>query len=298
MVAVAFASTAAAASAQRHFATPQAAVDALVTATQSGRTRELARILGPAGVPLIRSGDRVADRTAREHFIAAYRDAHRIELHGADRAVLIVGERHWPMPIPLVRHATGWMFDTAAGQKEILDRRIGRNELAVIRICRAYVDAQLQYAALTARSDGVPEYARHFMSHAGKRDGLYWPTRPGERQSPLGPLVADARARGYAPGTHRGRPQPYYGYYFRILTAQGAHAPGGAQNYVVHGRMTGGFGLLAYPAKYGDSGVMTFVVNQTGIVFEKNLGSHTARVAGEIERYDPDSTWKPALLSR
>jgi hypothetical protein len=280
-------------SAQESFATPQQAVDALVDATRSGRLARLARILGPGGASLIRSGDPVADRDARRHFVAAYDRRHAIELHGVAKAVLTVGRESWPMPIPLVRTASGWRFDTAAGRQEILDRRIGRNELAVIQVCRAYVEAQREYAALAAGSGGRTEYAQHFMSHAGRHDGLYWPTRPDEPQSPMGPLVAQARARGYTPGKDGGKPHPYYGYYFRILTGQGPHAPGGARSYLTDGRMTGGFALLAYPAEYGDSGIMTFMVSQNGIVFEKNLGPQTGESASKLEQYDPDSGWSP-----
>jgi hypothetical protein len=193
--------------------------------------------------------------------------------------------------IPLVHSSSGWRFDTTAGRKEILDRRIGRDELAVIEVCRAYVHAQWEYAALSAHSGSSARYALHFMSREGKHDGLYWPTRAGEPQSPLGPLVAQARVAGYAPGGGHGKPRPYYGYYFRILSAQGPHAPGGARSYLLGGHMTGGFALLAYPAKYGDSGIMTFMVNQEGIVFQKNLGPQTAKIAPSIERYDPDGSW-------
>lgn len=280
--------------AQASFTTPQEAVDALVSATRSGGTAALARILGPDGTSLIRSGDAVADRGARQRFIAAYEDHHRIELEGSAKAVLIVGAESWPMPIPLVHTASGWRFDTAAGREEILDRRIGRNELAVIQVCRAYVEAQLEYAQLKVHSGGSAEYAQHFMSRGSARNGLYWPTRSGEPQSPLGPLVAQARAGGYSPGSGGGKPHPYYGYYFRILTGQGADGPGGARSYLVDGRMTGGFALLAYPAEYGNSGVMTFTVSQDGIVFEKNLGPQTAEIAAKIERYDPDGSWSPS----
>jgi Protein of unknown function (DUF2950) len=279
--------------AQASFASPQQAVDALVSATRSGRPALLAHILGPAGAALIRSGDAVADRSARQRFVAAYERRHRIELQGSAKAVLVVGAESWPMPIPLVHTASGWQFDTAAGREEILDRRIGRNELAVIQVCRAYVEAQREYAQLAVRSGAGTEYAQHFMSRGGAHNGLYWPTRPGEPQSPLGPLVAQARAGGYAPGSGRGKPHPYYGYYFRILTAQGPHAPGGSKTYLADGRLTGGFALLAYPAEYDDSGVMTFMVSRDGIVFEKNLGPQTAAIAAKIERYDPDSSWSP-----
>lgn len=276
--------------AQTSFATAQQAVDALVNATRGGQTAVLARILGPAGVSLIHSGDPVADRSARQRFVAAYESGHRIELQSPRKAVLIVGAENWPMPIPLVHSALGWQFDTAAGRQEILDRRIGRDELAVIQVCRAYVEAQREFAALAVRSGAGTQYAQHFMSRGRGHNGLYWPTPPGEAQSPLGPLVAQARAGGYSPG-NGGKPYPYYGYYFRILTGQGPHAPGGAKSYLVNGRMTGGFALLAYPANYGDSGIMTFTVNQDGIVFEKNLGSDTAKVEAMIGQYDPDSSW-------
>ena len=277
--------------AQRTFHTPQQAAAALVAATRSGSAVMLSQILGRAGTALIDSGDPVADHAARARFVAAYERQHRIEREGADEAVLIVGEANWPMPIPLLHTSSGWRFDTAAGRKEILDRRIGRDELAVIEVCRAYVHAQREYAALSAHPGSAARYALHFMSREGERDGLYWPARAGEPQSPLGPLIAQARAAGYAPGGGHGRPHPYYGYYFRILTSQGPHAPGGAHSYLVGGKMTGGFALLAYPAKYGDSGIMTFMVNQAGIVFQKNLGLRTARIASKIVRYDPDESW-------
>ena len=279
--------------AEASFATPQQAVDALVSATRSGRTAVLARVLGPEGVSLIRSGDAVADRSARQRFVAAYDRRHHIELEGSGKAVLVVGAESWPMPIPLVHSASGWQFDTAAGREEILDRRIGRDELAVIQVCGAYVEAQREYAALAVHAGAGAEYAQHFMSRGGARNGLYWPTRAGEPESPLGPLVAQARAGGYSPGSGRGKPHPYYGYYFHILTGQGPHAPGGAKSYLADGRMTGGFALLAYPATYGNSGIMTFMVSRDGIVFEKNLGPQTAAIAAKIELYDPDSSWSP-----
>ncbi|HJS88506.1 MAG TPA: DUF2950 domain-containing protein, partial [Steroidobacteraceae bacterium] len=247
MGAVVVATAATSPAAQARFATPEEAVDALVSAARSGRTAVLARILGPAGASLIRSGDAVADRSARQRFVAAYDQHHRIELEGSAKAVLIVGAESWPMPIPLVHTASGWQFDTAAGREEILDRRIGRNELAVIQVCRAYVEAQREYAQLKVHSGGSVEYAQHFMSRGSAHNGLYWPTGSGEPQSPLGPLVAQARAGGYSPGRGRGKPHPYYGYYFRILTGQGANAPGGARSYLADGRMTRGFALLAYP---------------------------------------------------
>lgn len=276
---------------QRVFATADQAVAALIDANRADDLGALTQILGPAGAKLVRSGDPVADRNHRQRFVAAYDDAHRIELVGSDRATLVVGAEEWPLPIPLVRSHTGWRFDTAAAEQEILDRRIGRNEMRVIKICRAYVEAQREYAALMAGASGRPEFAQHFMSHSGQHDGLYWPVGADEQPSPLGPLVAQARARGYGAERSAGKPQPYYGYYFRILTRQGAHANGGAKDYIADGHMTRGFALLAYPAVYADSGVMTFIVNQDGLVFERNLGAHTAALAPKIEQYDPDPGW-------
>jgi hypothetical protein len=274
---------------QATFASPEQAVEALVAASRSARTTELLRILGPEGRKLIESGDPVADRRGRERFVAAYDLSHRIEQAGADRASLVVGQEDWPLPIPLVREGAVWRFDTKAGAEEILNRRIGRNELNVIEVCRAYVEAQREYAALDRLGNGLHEYARRFMSTPGKRDGLYWPANPGEEESPLGPLVARAQAEGYR-GVG-GRRIPYHGYYFKILTRQGQHARRGALDYVVDGHMTRGFALVAFPAVYGDTGIMTFIVGRHGIVYEKNLGPSTATLARQMTEYDPDSTW-------
>jgi hypothetical protein len=288
----AIAASAGMAAGQTTFATPAAAVDALIAANRHSATGELLAILGPAGAKLIRSGDPVADARGRARFLAAYDAAHRIESEGRDKAVLVVGKEDWPMPIPLVREHGRWLFDTKAGANEILDRRIGRDELSVIEVCRAYVAAQHEFAARHASSGAAAEYARHFMSRGGQRNGLYWPVKPGEEESPLGPLIARARAAGYTPGSPHTKPRPYYGYYFRMLTRQGKHAPGGARNYLVNGHLTGGFALLAYPARSGDSGIMTFVVNQDGIVYQKNFGPMTARIASRITAYDPDASWQ------
>jgi hypothetical protein len=283
---------AAAAMQQKTFATPAAAVDALIAANRANKMRELLALLGPEGAKLIHSGDPVADKGGRERFLAAYDEAHKLELDGQDKAILIVGKEEWPLPIPLVRQEAGWRFDTTAAVEEILNRRIGRNELSVIEVCRAYVVAQREYAAKRLKAGGTSEYAQHFMSTDGQHNGLYWPVKPGEDESPLGPLIARARAAGYSPGTPHAKPRPYYGYYFRILTQQGKNAPDGARNYVVNGHTTGGFALIAYPASYGDSGVMTFVVNQDGIVYQKNLGPATTRIAQQITQYDPDPSWQ------
>ena len=281
---------------QREFPAPEQAVEALLAATRADQSDVLLAILGPRGAKLIHSGDAVADREGRERFAAAYDAAHRIEYLGSSEAVLIVGSEDWPMPIPLVHDSGGWRFDTQAGEQQIIDRRVGRNELNVIEVCRAYVQAQREYADIQASSGGQRQYAQRFLSHAGQRDGLYWPVTGEEPESPLGPQVAQARAEGYGGEATDGKRHPYYGYYFRILTQQGSHAAGGARDYIgADGHMSGGFALLAYPAAYGDSGIMTFIVNQNGIVREKNLGPHTARLARAIHEYDPDASWRIAL---
>jgi hypothetical protein len=277
---------------QKSFATPAAAIDALIAANRANKMRELLAVLGPEGTKLIHSGDPIADKRGRDRFLAAYDEAHRLELDGQGKAILIVGNEQWPLPIPLVRKRTGWRFDTKAGVEEILNRRVGHNELSVIEVCRAYVVAQREYASEKVRAGASFEYAQHFMSTDGQHNGLYWPVKPGEEESPLGPLIARARAAGYSPGSQHLKPRPYYGYYFKILSRQGEHAPGGARNYIVNGHLTGGFALLAYPATYGNSGIMTFVVNQDGIVYQKNLGTATTRLARQITQYDPDPSWQ------
>ena len=221
----------------------------------------------------------------RARFVAAYDKHATIELQSDDRATLLVGEKDWPFPVPLVKSARGWSFDSVSGLRELLDRRIGRNELSAIQVCLAYVDAQREYASTAGNDGGIHEYARKFVSSSGRKDGLYWPTPDGAKPSPLGPLVAKAHAAGYDQ-------QPYHGYYYRILTAQGSHAQDGAYDYVVRGRMMGGFALVAYPARWGASGVMTFIVNQAGVVYEKNLGPRTAVLARHVARFDPDPTWQ------
>jgi hypothetical protein len=269
------------------------AVAAMVAASRENSEPRLLAILGADGGELIHSGDPVADRRGRQDFVTAYDQAHRIELKGQEQAELIIGKEEWPLPIPLVHEAGGWHFDTAAGKEEILNRRIGRNELKVIEVCREYVRAQREYASL--KIGGQSAFAQKFTSAGGQQDGLYWPAKAGDRQSPLGPLVAEARASGYTTGSDsrsQRRSNPFHGYYFRILTAQGADAAGGVKSYLVGGRMTRGFALIAYPARYGDSGIMTFIVNQNGIVFQKNFGPQTQRLAGQMTGYDPDPSWR------
>lgn len=278
--------------AQQHFAAPRQAVRALVAALRADQPERVVAILGPGSRRLVFSGDAVADRLGREEFVAAYDAASRIDRQGAARAVLVIGKKQWPFPIPLVLEDHAWRFDTQAGAQEILDRRIGRNELSAIETCRAYVDAQRDYAATVPGPDGLLAYARRFLSSPGKHDGLYWPSAEGEPQSPMGPLVAEAREEGYVVGQGAGRKRtPYHGYYYRILDAQGPHAADGARSYIVDGAMIGGFALVAFPARYGDSGIMSFIVNQDGIVYQKNLGKHTTTTAREMGEFDPDPSW-------
>jgi hypothetical protein len=283
---------------QRNFATAQQAVDALVTAMRNNDPGEAVRILGPDGDELVRSGDEVADREGRARFLKAYDAAHRIDVQGgrgakgdAASATLVIGPERWPMPIPIVKQDGRWHFDAAASAQKIIDRRIGRNELNVIEVCRAYVSAQREYASKDRLGNGLHEYARRFHSIEGQHDGLYWDAAAGQEQSPLGPLIASAQAEGYEGEQHTLYRTPYHGYYYRILTEQGEHAPGGAKDYVVNGHMTGGFALIAFPARWGDSGIMTFIVNKDGIVFQKNLGPDTEQLARQISEYDPDSSW-------
>jgi hypothetical protein len=276
------------ASAQQSFDTPQAAAEALVNAARAGNAKGIVNILGYRGADIVLSGDAVADVNARERFVGAYDSKHDIDKVGDSNATLVVGTSDYPFPIPLVRKGDRWAFDTAAGRREILYRRIGRNELAAIQTSLAYVDAQNEYAELSRAGNAGSTYAQRFLSQTGKKDGLYWPASRGDAASPLGELVAGATAEGYRAGA---RPTPYHGYYFRILTRQGPDAPGGALNYVAQGKMIGGYALVAYPAEYRNSGVMTFIVNHAGDVFQKDLGPRTARIASSMTSYNPDQTW-------
>jgi Protein of unknown function (DUF2950) len=281
------------AAAQKTFATPEQAVTALVAAVRSGHSDDVLAILGPSSKKLVSSGDPVADAQARRKFTDAYDEKNHIERNGDTRAVLEVGQDDWPFPFPIVKHGEAWQFDAAAGADEIVVRRIGANELFTIEVCHAYVDAQRDYAGKDRNHDGYVEYAQKFMSSPGKQDGLYWPTAAGEEESPLGPLVADARAEGYAAAAQKKEgPQPYHGYLYRILKGQGAAAKGGAYDYVVHGHMMGGFALVAFPAQYGVSGIMTFIVNHDGVVYQKDLGPHTDALARKMTLFDPDPSWK------
>ncbi|MEA3275500.1 MAG: DUF2950 domain-containing protein [Pseudomonadota bacterium] len=276
---------------QSLYPSPDAAVKALIEAAGSEDRDAILAILGP-GAEDLRSGDPVADAEERRAFVEATDEGARIEQEGDDLAMLSIGNENWPFPIPLVRAPDGWRFDAAAGKEELLNRRVGRNELHAIAVTRVYVDAQYEYAAEDRNGDGIRQFAQKLMSDEGTRDGLFWPTAEGEPQSPMGRLVAEAVAKGYQPG-ESAEPSPYQGYYYRVLTAQGENAPGGSKEYVDNGHMTKGFGLLAHPAEYGNSGITTFMVNQSGILFQKDLGEETPSLAADISTYDPDESWQP-----
>lgn len=275
--------------AQPHYKTPEEAMRALVGAAKAKDQVKMAAILGPGSEDVIESGDAVADEAARKRFVTAAGERTRIEPVDDTHRVAILGRDDWPFPIPLAKDDQGWRFDTTAGRDEIVNRRVGRNELDAIATARAYVDAQREYA----KTAGQGVYAQKVHSTPGQHDGLYWEDGGGKATSPLGPLVAEADAEGYAAAKPGEAPRPFHGYYFRILTAQGAGAPGGAKSWIVDGKLTGGFALVAWPADYGNSGVQTFVVNQQGIVFQKDLGAQTDQVARAMTAYDPDGTWIP-----
>jgi hypothetical protein len=273
---------------QKSFCSPEVAVNSLVTAVRANDTSEMMAILGPESKELIFSGDEAADKTGREKFIKAYDKTNDLRQESANKMVLVVGSDNWPMPIPLVKKGAAWIFDTKKGKQEILNRRIGRNELHVIDVLHAYIDAQHEYATKDCKGGGKVEFAQRLISTEGKHDGLYWETKEGEEESPLGPLVAQAAKEGYA----NPELQPFHGYYFKILKGQGKHANGGAYNYVVKGKMILGFAIVAYPAEYGNSGVMTFIVNQEGTIYQKNLGKNTKQKAEAMKLFNPDKTWK------
>jgi hypothetical protein len=278
---------------QAEYKSAQEGVDALVAAVKAGSTEGIVAVLGPKGHELASSGDTVADAAARERFKTAYDESHELKQEGDARAVLVIGKEEYPFPIPIIAGGGSWRFDTVAGAQEILDRRIGANELAAIEVMLAYVDAQREYAEVDRDGKGV-QYARKLLSDEGKKGGLYWPTAEGEDESPLGPLVANARAQGYRRAANSSAPAPYHGYVFKILTGQGKEAPGGARDYIVNGRMIGGFGLVAAPAEYGNSGVMTFIVDQDGNVLQKDLGPDSAQIAAAMTEFNPDATWTTA----
>jgi len=273
---------------QKSFSSPEEAVKSLVSVVREHNTEEMMVILGPGSKELIYSGDEVADKEEREKFLNAYDKMNILQQESPDKVILCVGTDNWPMPIPIVKKGSTWVFDAIEGKQEILDRRIGRNELHVIDVLHAYVGAQHEYATRDCIGGGKVEFAQKLISTEGKRDGLYWEAKEGEEESPLGPLVARAAKEGYADADL----SPFHGYYFKILKGQGQHANGNAYDYIVDGKMILGFALVAYPAEYGNSGVMTFIVNQEGIIYQKNLGKNTKCIAEAMEIFDPDKTWK------
>ena len=280
----------------RTYASADEAAEALASAVRAQKKDDLLAVVGPGAASWLLSGDNVADRNDWTRFLAAYDKKHNVEKAG-DKATLNVGDDDWPFPAPIVNHGGRWSFDAAAGREEILNRRVGRNELDTIQSLLAVVDAQREYASGDLDGNGYSDYARKFASSPGKKDGLYWPAEPGKPESPLGPLVATASAEGYGKNkasSDAGQRVPYHGYYFRILTGQGKDAAGGAYDYLVGDKLIGGFAVVAWPASYRNSGVTTFLVNHDGVVYEKNLGAQTPSAAAAMTKFDPDTTWRKA----
>jgi hypothetical protein len=273
---------------QKTFSSPENAINALVTAAQNNDEEAMLDVLGPDGKQIVSSGDETEDTQSRANFVQRYQQMHRLVKEPDGTIVLYIGAKNWPTPIPLVNKGSSWYFDTDAGKKEILFRRIGRNEISTIRVCQELVAAEKEY-----RSAEHAEYAQKIFSDEGQHNGLYWEASDGEPQSPIGPLVASSVAEGYAKG-EGGPPTPYRGYFFRILARQGRHAPDGAKSYIVNGKMTEGFAFVAYPAEYRSSGVMTFIVNQDGVVYQKDLGKKTEALGKAMQEYNPDSSWHKA----
>lgn len=273
------------------FASPEQGFAALAAAIAAHDEARLLGILGPAARGLVRSGDQLADRAARDAFTAAYRQRQSIERPDAARAVLTIGADAWPLPIPMAERGGVWRFDSRQGTQELVDRRVGRNELDTIATLRSLVAAQFEYAAGAGRQGPWRAYARRFFSTPGQRDGLYWSSLPGEAESPLGPLVAQASQGGYGRGERGGEARPFHGYFFRILEGQGPSAPGGEHDYLVDGRMIGGFAMLAYPARHGSTGIQSFIVSHAGVVYQRDLGPGTREVAARITVFDPDAGW-------
>lgn len=275
--------------AQAQYANPHDAVQALANALKAHDTSAVLSVMGPDAEDIIDSGDPVADQNAREKFLKLYDEKNEVILEqDGQSASLAMGNDGWPFPVPLIKTGATWSFDTEAGRTEILARRIGRNELGVIEVCKQYVQAQDEYADLQKMEIGKYVYAQRVLSTEGQRDGLYWPDQEGQPESPLGDLVAEASAEGY-----KGGGAPYYGYYYKILTQQGPSAKGGAFDYVVNGKMIGGFALLAWPAEYGNSGIMSFMINHDGVIYQRDLGEDTEKLAKAITAFDPETGWVP-----
>jgi Protein of unknown function (DUF2950) len=281
--------------AQEVFSSPAAAAAALVAAAKNDDMKALGSILGPEAKEVISSGDPVADNNARDTLVAKYNQMQRLAYDDQGRVILYVGADNWPFPIPIIKKDQGWIFDTNSGKEELLYRRIGQNELYTIAVLRDLVIEQREYASQVRDGSGVKQFAQKIQSDPGKHNGLYWPTAAGEPESPIGPQMAQATAAGYKTGS--GAPIPFHGYYYKVLTKQGKNAPGGAKNYVVNGKMTKGFAFLAYPADYRASGVMTFMINQDGIIVQKDLGPDTEKLAAQMGEFNPDSTWDQDIVT-
>lgn len=281
------------------YPSPDAAAADLLEAARSGNSKRIQAVFG-AKAKRLGSGDPVRAKYEREMFLNAYNEKHALRMEGDQRATLVLGNNEWPFPVPVVKVGNIWRFDPAAGMEEIVNRRIGQNELYAIQVLQAIVDAQYDYASVDRDGDGLREYAQKFISTPGQHDGLYWPTQAGEAASPLGPLLAFAESKGYA--RKSGKPDPYWGYYYRILTEQGSNTPGNGYNYLAGGKLIGGFAVIAYPADYGASGIKSFIVNHEGVVYEKDLGPETAKTATAIKQFNPGDNWektvKPALTAR
>ncbi len=278
---------------QELFVSPQRAVQALEDALKADNRAALLKVLGPSSEKVLWSGDAAEDRASMERFVKKYAEMHRLQMEPDGFTRLYVGAENWPYPIPLARAGLTWFFDTTAGREEILDRRVGQNELTVIQVCAEMAAAEKEYFSKPHDGEAAGAYAQRILSSAGKENGLYWPGKNGNADSPLGPFIAKAEAEGYDRGVTR-QPEPFHGYFYRVLRGQGPNAKGGAKSYIVNGRMTGGFGFLAYPAEYRSSGVMTFMVGTDGVVYQKDLGPKTAELAKSLRVYNPGAGWQPA----
>ncbi len=276
---------------QTGFAASDQAVQALVNALRDNDYDQVKAILGPAADQIISSGDFVVDEQNQQKFLGAYDTKHELTTNPDASLTLTIGNNDWPMPIPIVNKRGKWRFDTQAGLDEILNRRFGRNELSTIQVCLAIVDAQREYVQRNPNGGDIPTYAEKFLSDPGRKNGLYWATADSEQPGPLGPLVAGAAEEGYELPNPTEAIEPYHGYFYRMLKAQSPSALGGACDYVVDGKMIGGFALVAYPASYGNSSIMTFIVNHAGVVYQKDLGPDTASIAAAMTTFDPDSSW-------
>jgi hypothetical protein len=278
--------------ASKFFTNPDEAAKALLEAVSLNDNSLLLALLNQQDIALLSSGDEVQDKNNRSDFVNLAKQKLQIEKIGEDKAIIHVGNDDWPFPIPVIKKADGWQFDPVQGRQEIVNRRIGRNELNTVAAMIGYMEAQFDYANADRDEDEVIEYAQKLQSEPGKFDGLFWETEEGDTPSPLGPLIAEARADGYKIAGESQAPIPYHGYYYRILTRQGKNAPGGQYDYIINGNMIAGFGLLAFPVQYGASGIMTFMMNHQGKIYQKDLGSKTAEVVQKIKEYNPDATWE------